>query len=46
MEHPGIKKAVELIDYDRLTPEARHEMKIAEQRKVVRNLDEEGERKV
>jgi hypothetical protein len=33
LEHEGIKKAVELIDYDNLSPEARHQMKIAEQRK-------------
>jgi len=45
MEHPGIKKAVELIDYDRLSPEARHQMKISEQRKVVRNLDDGKARK-
>jgi predicted transposase/invertase (TIGR01784 family) len=45
LEHPGIKKAVELIDYDRLSPEARHQMKISEQRKVVRNLDDEKARK-
>jgi len=45
LNHQGIKKAVELIDYDRLTPETRHLMKIAEQRKVVRNLDEEKARK-
>jgi predicted transposase/invertase (TIGR01784 family) len=45
LNHKGIKKAVELIDYDRLSPETRHKMKIAEQRKVVRNLDEEKARK-
>jgi predicted transposase/invertase (TIGR01784 family) len=44
LEHEGIKKAVELIDYDNLSPEARHQMKIAEQRKVVRDLDHEQAR--
>lgn len=45
LAHQGIKKAVELIDYDRLSPEARHLMKIAEQRKVVRKMDDEKARK-
>lgn len=44
LAHQGIKKAVELIDYDKLTPEARHLMKIAEQRKVVRTMDDEKAR--
>jgi len=39
--HQGIKKAVELIDVDNLSPENRHLMKIAEQRKVVLKLDED-----
>ena len=43
--HQGIKKAVELIDYDKLSPENRHLMKIAEQRKVVRTMDEEKAKK-
>ncbi len=43
--HQGIKKAVELIDYDKLTPENRRLMKVAEQRKVVRTMDEEKARK-
>lgn len=45
LNHKGIKKAVELIDYDKLSPETRHQMKIAEQRKVMRNLDQEKARK-
>jgi predicted transposase/invertase (TIGR01784 family) len=45
LNHEGIKKVVELIDYDKLSPETRHLMKIAEQRKVVRNLDQEKARK-
>ncbi len=45
LENKGIKKAVELIDYDNLSPEARHLMKIAEQRKVVRDLDQDEARK-
>jgi predicted transposase/invertase (TIGR01784 family) len=45
LNHKGIKQAVELIDYDKLSPETRHLMKIAEQRKVVRNLDQEKARK-
>jgi hypothetical protein len=44
LSNQGIKKAVELIDYDKLTPEARHLMKIAEQRKVVRKMDDEKAR--
>lgn len=36
---------VELIDYDKLSPETRHQMKIAEQRKVVRDLEKEKVRK-
>ncbi|MCU0285836.1 MAG: hypothetical protein MUF15_05505, partial [Acidobacteria bacterium] len=45
LSNQGIKKAVELIDYDKLTPEARHLMKIAEQRRVVRKMDDEKARK-
>jgi hypothetical protein len=45
LSNQGIKKAVELIDYDKLSPEARHLMKIAEQRKVVRKMDDEKARK-
>jgi len=41
LDHQGIKKAVELIDYDNLSPENRHLMKIEEQRKVVVKLDED-----
>jgi predicted transposase/invertase (TIGR01784 family) len=44
LSHIGIKRAVELIEYDRLSPETRHQMKISEQRKVVRNLGEEKAR--
>ncbi len=43
--HQGIKKAVELIDYDKLSPENRRLMKVAEQRKVVRTMDEEKAKK-
>jgi predicted transposase/invertase (TIGR01784 family) len=46
MKHKGIRKAVELIEYDRLTPEQLHRMKVDAQRKVVRELDrEEGVKK-
>ncbi len=37
--NPGIKRAVELIEYDRLTPEQMHRMKVDSQRKVVRQMD-------
>jgi predicted transposase/invertase (TIGR01784 family) len=43
--NPGIKRAVELIEYDRLTPEQMHQMKVDAQRKVVRELDQEKARK-
>jgi hypothetical protein len=41
LKNMGIKRAVELIEYDRLSPETRHEMKISEQRKVVLGLEKE-----
>jgi predicted transposase/invertase (TIGR01784 family) len=45
LSNEGIKKAVELIEYDKLSPEARHLMKIAEQRKIVRKMDNDDARK-
>ncbi len=45
LNNKGIKKAVELIEYDRLSPEQLHQMKVDAQRKVVRKLDEEKARK-
>jgi len=45
LNNKGIKKAVELIEYDRLSPEQLHLMKVDAQRKVVRKLDEEKARK-
>ncbi|NIM13471.1 MAG: hypothetical protein GTO45_15265 [Candidatus Aminicenantes bacterium] len=45
LNNKGIKKAVELIDVDRLSPEQLHQMKVDAQRKVVRKLDEEKARK-
>jgi predicted transposase/invertase (TIGR01784 family) len=43
--NPGIKRAVELIEYDRLTPEQMHRMKVDSQRKVVRQMDRDEGRK-
>lgn len=43
--NPGIKRAVELIEYDRLTPEQMHCMKVDSQRKVVRQMDREEGKK-
>ena len=40
LKHKGIKKVVELIEYDRLSPEQLHQMKVDAQRKVVRKIDE------
>ncbi|NIM10345.1 MAG: hypothetical protein GTO45_00010, partial [Candidatus Aminicenantes bacterium] len=45
LNNKGIKKAVELIEYDRLSPEQLHQMKVDAQRRVVRKLDEEKARK-
>ena len=45
LDNRGIKRAVELIEYDRLSPEKLHQMKVDTQRKVVRKLDEEKARK-
>ncbi|MCP3942926.1 MAG: hypothetical protein GY710_15765 [Desulfobacteraceae bacterium] len=41
LENKGIKKAVELIDFEKLSPQQRHNMKIDAQRKVVRRLNQE-----
>ena len=43
--NPGIKRAVELIEYDRLTPEQMHLMKVDPQRKAVRQMDRDEGRK-
>jgi len=40
LKHKGIKKVVELIEYDSLSPEQLHQMKVDAQRKVVRKIDE------
>lgn len=45
LDNKGIKKAVDLIEYDRLSPEQLHRMKVDAQRKVVRKLDEDRARK-
>jgi predicted transposase/invertase (TIGR01784 family) len=45
MDNQGIKRVVELIEVDRLSPEKVHRMKVDAQRKVVRKLDEEKTRK-
>jgi predicted transposase/invertase (TIGR01784 family) len=45
LDNQGIKRAVELIEYDSLSPEKLHQMKVDAQRKVVRKLDEEKTRK-
>jgi len=45
LNHQGIKKVVELIEYDRLSPEQLHRMKVDAQRKVVRKIDEDKARK-
>jgi predicted transposase/invertase (TIGR01784 family) len=44
LNHQGIKKVVELIEYDRLSPEQLHQMKVDAQRKVVRKIDEDKAR--
>ncbi|UCH92300.1 MAG: PD-(D/E)XK nuclease family transposase [Candidatus Aminicenantes bacterium] len=44
LNNKGIKKVVELIEYDRLSPEQLHQMKVDAQRKVVRKLDQEKAR--
>jgi predicted transposase/invertase (TIGR01784 family) len=44
LKHKGIKKVVELIEYDRLSPEQLHQMKVDAQRKVVRKIDEDKAR--
>jgi predicted transposase/invertase (TIGR01784 family) len=41
LNNRGIKKAVELIEYERLSPEQLHLVKVDSQRKVVRQLDRE-----
>ncbi|MCP4156143.1 MAG: hypothetical protein GY757_50955 [bacterium] len=41
LDNKGIKKAVELIDWEKLSPQQMHNMKIDTQRKVVRHLDQE-----
>jgi hypothetical protein len=45
LNHAGIKKAVELIEFERLSPEKLHQMKVDAQRKVVRKLDHEKAKK-
>jgi predicted transposase/invertase (TIGR01784 family) len=45
LDNKGIRRAVELIDVDRLSPEKIHQMKVDAQRRVVRKLDEEKARK-
>lgn len=46
LENKGVKKAVELIDYNKLDPETVHLMKVDAQRKVTFRLDlEEGIKK-
>ncbi len=45
LANQGIKRAVELIEYDRLTPEKVHQMKVDAQRKVVRQMDREEGKK-
>jgi predicted transposase/invertase (TIGR01784 family) len=44
LNHKGIKKVVELIEYDNLSPEQLHQMKVDAQRKVVRKIDEDKAR--
>lgn len=39
LNHAGIKKAVELIEFERLSPEKLHQMKVDAQRKVMRKLE-------
>jgi hypothetical protein len=39
LDNQDIKRAVELIEYDRLSPEKLHQVKVDAQRKVVRKLD-------
>lgn len=45
LNHEGIKKVVELIEFDNLTGEQLHQMKVDAQRKVVRKIDEDIARK-
>ena len=44
LNHQGIRKVVELIEYENLTGEQLHQMKIDAQRKVVRKIDEDKAR--
>jgi hypothetical protein len=44
LNHQGIKKAVELIEYDKLSPGQLHQMKVDAQCKVVRKIDEDKAR--
>ena len=44
LNHQGIKKVVELIEYENLTGEQLHQMKVDAQRKVVRKIDEDKAR--
>jgi predicted transposase/invertase (TIGR01784 family) len=45
LENLGVRRAVELIDYDKLSPEQMHQLKVDTQRKVVLELErEEGEK--
>jgi len=44
LNHQGIRKVVELIEYENLTGEQLHRMKIDAQRKVVRKIDEDKAR--
>ncbi len=41
LENRGVRRVVELIDYDSLEPETVHLMKINEQRKVVKRMNED-----
>ncbi len=40
-ENKGVQRAVELIEYDKLTPEQRHLLKVDTGRKIVLNLERE-----
>jgi predicted transposase/invertase (TIGR01784 family) len=45
LANQGIKRAVELIEYDKLSPEKIHRMKVDAQKKVVRQMEREEGKK-
>ncbi len=44
LENIGVRRAVELIEYHKLSPEQMHLLKVDTQRKVVRQMERDGGR--